>query len=65
MYSQIFDTRIEAGNDAYKLSMEEVDGSVRVYWNCNGGPVRSGWDELPAGVRVEAMIRFAAFATLN
>jgi hypothetical protein len=58
----IFDTTITDGGSTYRLSLDEEtdDGSVRVYWNRNGAPVRCGWEGLPQSVRVTVLSQLAS-----
>jgi len=52
------DITIKQDDNTYRLTLDAdtEDGSVRVYWNCNGRPVQSGWEGLPMSVRVDALL---------
>lgn len=60
MQSECFDTVISYNNDTFRLTLCERDGEVKVYWNRNGSPVQSGWEKLPAYVKIQAMIEYSA-----
>lgn len=55
----MFDGRYEYQGKTYRVSLDlhetDSEGHMRIYWNCNGGPVYSDCSALPRTVMADAI----------